>query len=98
MRWLCIVLLATHTAVSLWAAQHHSFLDFFPPFNNRLTTQIFSDLSMSIIMVLAFIYQDRKRANKSMGPWWLCAFGTILLGSFAPLIYLLTQTFQCDQK
>lgn len=98
MKWLLIILLAAHTAVSLWASQTHSFLDFFPPFNDRLTTQVFSDLSVSIILVLVFIYQDRKRAQKSMGPWWLCAFGTILLGSFAPLIYLLTQTFQRDQK
>ncbi len=89
MKWLITLLLIGHSAITVWAMEQHSFWDFFPPFQERLTTQIFSDLTIAMGLVLGFFYLERKSQARPMLPWYGCALATLLLGSFAPLIYLL---------
>ena len=89
MKWWLTLALTIHAIITAFALEHHKFLDFFPPFHERLTSQIFSDLTIAMALVLGFFYYERKTHQRPLTPWWICLVATVLLGSFAPLIYLL---------
>jgi hypothetical protein len=86
---LIIIALLIHSFVTVTAFAEHGFLGFFPPFLQTNTTQIFSDLVLSLTLVNVWIYFDLKHLNKP-ALWFLpVLIGTALLGSFVPLGYLL---------
>ena len=70
----------------------------FPPFNELATYQIFADLIISLTILLTFIYQEVRRKSLSQKLFWICALTTPLIGSFAPLLYLIWEKriFQAD--
>lgn len=65
----------------------HGYAGYFPPFAQVNTTQIFSDLVVSLQVLNVFIYRDIQRRGWSL--WWLAAVmvGEFFSGSFAALLY-----------
>lgn len=90
-RGFLIFLLLIHTLISFFVFKQVGVLSVFPPFDELHTTQIFSDLVVSASLVLTLIYVQLKKKNKSLKPFYACAGGVILTGSFALLIYLLIE-------
>ena len=88
-RKILLVLLTIHSIVSLIVFQQVGVFSVFPPFQELYAWQIFSDLVVSLCLILFFIYHEMKQKRRPMGPLILCAVGMAILGSFSPLIFLL---------
>lgn len=86
---LLILLLLIHGMVSFVAFSQVGILTVFPPFEEAHTYQIFSDLLVSISLTMMFIYRELKRKQRPLKAFYACCVGVVLLGSFAPVIYLL---------
>jgi len=84
-----ILLLLIHGTVTLVAFNKVGILTVFPPFEEVHTYQIFSDLLVSVALAMMFIYRELKRKQRPLKAFYGCCVGVVLLGSFAPLIYLL---------
>jgi len=78
-----------HSIVSLLVFRSADVLSVFPPFHEIHTYQIFSDLGVSLSIVMLFIYREIKLKKKRMIAFVFCGVATLLFGSFAPLIFLL---------
>ncbi len=50
--------------------------------------QIYVDLVIALILILAWMWRDAKATGRNIWPWIIT---TLLIGSFGPLIYLLTR-------
>lgn len=88
-RGILIGLLLIHTAISIFVFQRVGIMSVVPPFQELYTTQIFSDLVMSASVALLFIFVQLRKKGKSLIPFYVCAVGTLLSGSFALLTYLI---------
>ncbi|MDH7943836.1 hypothetical protein QGM61_08375 [Pseudohongiella sp. SYSU M77423] len=53
--------------------------------------QVFVDLAAALILVLLFLAQDARRRRITFWPWIVA---TLLLGSIAPLLYVLVYGYQ----
>jgi hypothetical protein len=84
-----MALLIFHTAMTFYFLRGHGFWSVFPPFQEGYTWQIFSDLVVSISIVLSLVYRQLKIKKEKMTPFYFLVGGTVLLGSFAPLAYLI---------
>ena len=84
-----IALLTAHTAMTFYFLRHDGFFSVFPPFQQDHTWQIFSDLVVSISLVLFFIFRELRLQKQKLNSFYFLIVGTVLLGSFAPLIFLL---------
>jgi len=49
--------------------------------------QVFTDLIISLSLVMLWLWRDAQRNQRSVWPWLLV---TLAAGSFGPLLYLLT--------
>jgi hypothetical protein len=78
-----------HSALTFWAWTDHGYAGFFPPFTDSNTTQIFSDLVISVSLVNIWIYFDLKKHKQKTYWFFIVLLGTACSGSFAPLTYLL---------
>ena len=86
-----LLLLAVHGYLTFLAWGAHGYAGFFPPFAAANTTQIFSDLAISLGLVNVWVFYDLRRHRR---PIWWCAVhaaGSALSGSFAPMVYLLVR-------
>jgi hypothetical protein len=63
----------------------------FPPFSDMYVYQIFSDLVMSLGIVLTLILILLRRKGRSLTGFYILMVGSVALGSFAPIIYLLIE-------
>jgi len=88
-RPLLVIALVLHSALSTYATLKKGYLGAFPPFQDLYTYQIFSDLVVSSLIVWLFLFQEAKAKGRPIIRVWLCGLGIVLLGSIAPLIYLL---------
>ena len=86
---LLILIMVIHSYFTFYSWKEHGYLGFFPPFSNSNTTQIFSDLLISLSLVNVWIFFDVKRTGKSIMYFVIVLLGTALLGSYSPLMYLL---------
>jgi hypothetical protein len=84
-----IILLIFHSAMTFYFLRYDGFWSVFPPFKEGYTWQIFSDLVVSISIVLFFIYRQLKIQKQNLTWFYILIVATAFLGSFAPLIYLL---------
>ncbi len=50
--------------------------------------QVFSDLVIALLLVLVWMVPDARARGRNPWPW---VVATLLLGSFAPLLYLATE-------
>jgi hypothetical protein len=91
MRKFLLVLLAIHSAVTIWSLRDAGFWAPFPPFSEDYVYQIFFDLVVALT-VLSFLCAKRlKKKGRSFNGLYVMMAGTALLGSFSMLAYLLIE-------
>lgn len=78
-----------HGWLSFMAFMDHGYAGYFPPFPDTNTTQIFSDLVLALSLVNIWVYFDLKRHGKPISWFFTHLVATAMVGSFAPLVYLL---------
>ncbi len=73
--------------MTIRALMEDSYLELFAfAFRSWQAGQIFSDLTVSLVLVTSWMLWDAKRADRKAWPYVLA---TLAVGSFAPLTYLL---------
>ena len=88
-RLLIVVTLILFGALSIEALLAHGFIGIFmSPLQSLASTQIFCDLLISLTLVLIWMWHDAKASDRNFWPWLIV---TLALGSFGPLLYLLTR-------
>ena len=99
-RLVLIAFLIAHSITTLIALRDTSVWSVFPPFRDDFIYQMFSDIVTSIGIILLLCYLQLKRKNRSYVGLWVMFFGSLLLGAFAPLIYLLIEKklFEYDRE
>lgn len=81
-----LVPFAALTAVALW---QHDYLGIFTlHMQSSAGLQVLVDLAIALVLVLVWMWQDAQRLGRNPWPWLVA---TLTLGSFGPLIYLLTR-------
>jgi hypothetical protein len=81
-----LVLFGALTAAALWRHGYWGIVE--PHFQSFGAAQVFADLVIALVLVMVWIWRDARATGRN--PWpWIAA--TILLGSFGPLVYLLTR-------
>jgi Terpene cyclase DEP1 len=61
--------------------------------NHPAGQQVFADLLISLGLVMVWMWHDAKATGRNVWPWLVA---TLALGSFGPLIYLLTRKSHND--
>jgi len=83
---LVLILFGSLTAIALWQYGYWGILA--PHFQSFGAAQVFADLVIALTLVMVWMWQDAKAAGRNPWPWIIA---TLFLGSFGPLIYLLTR-------
>ncbi|MBP6822475.1 MAG: DUF2834 domain-containing protein [Acidobacteria bacterium] len=81
-----LILFGALSAVALW--QHGFWGIIAPHFQSFGGGQVFADLVIALTLVMVWMWQDAKATGRNVWPWIVA---TLALGSFGPLIYLLTR-------
>lgn len=83
------VILALFGALTAVALLQHGFWGILQPhFQSTAGAQVFADLVIALSLAMMWMWRDAKSTGRN--PWpWLAA--TLALGSFGPLLYLLTR-------
>lgn len=88
-RILILVTLALFGLLSAIATKEYGYLGIFmSPLQSLASMQIFADLLIALTLVLIWMWQDAKASGRNIWPWIIA---TLTLGSFGPLLYLLTR-------
>ena len=88
-RTLIVITLVLFGALSAFAIAEHGFVGIFmSPLQSLASMQIFSDLLISLTLVMIWMWHDAKANGRNIWPWLIA---TLAVGSFSPLIYLLTR-------
>ena len=74
------------SAIALW--QHGYWGILAPHFQTFGAGQVLADLVISLTLVSAWMWRDAKATGRTFWPWLVA---TLVLGSFGPLVYLLTR-------
>jgi Terpene cyclase DEP1 len=83
---LVLVLFGALTAAAVW--QHGYLGIFLLPLQTLAGTQVLVDLVIALTLVLVWLVQDARAQGRNPWPW---VVATLALGSFGPLVYLLTR-------
>jgi len=83
---LVLILFGALTAIALWQYGYWGIIA--PLFQSFGAAQVFADLVIALTLVMVWMWQDAKATGRSPWPWIIA---TLFLGSFGPLIYLLTR-------
>ncbi len=87
-RTLLVVTLLLFGALTAAALQAHGFLGIWTePFGTWAGRQVFADLAIALALAMAWMWRDARTHGRAAWPWLLA---TLALGSFGPLLYLLT--------
>jgi hypothetical protein len=81
-----LILFGALTVAALW--QHGYWGILAPHFQSFGGGQVFADLVIALTLVMIWMAYDAKAAGRKVWPWIIA---TLLLGSFGPLLYLLTR-------
>lgn len=85
-RVLAAVVLVPFTLYSTWVTYDQGYVPFFTlPWSHPIWTQEFLDLCIALTMVSAWMLGDARRRGATVWPYLVA---TPLLGSIAPLTYL----------
>lgn len=81
-----LVLFGLLTAVALRQHGYWGILE--PHFRTFGAAQVFADLVIALTIIMVWMWRDARATGRNPWPW----IGmTLVLGSFGPLIYLLTR-------
>lgn len=81
-----LLLFGALTAAALW--QHGYWGIIAPHFQSFGGGQVLTDLVISLTLVMVWMWRDAKATGRNVWPWIVT---TLALGSFGPLLYLLTR-------
>lgn len=81
-----LILFGALSGAALW--QHGYWGIFVPPFQSLNAGQILADLVISLTLVTVWMWHDARATGRNIWPWIVV---TLALGSFGPLLYLLTR-------
>lgn len=81
-----LILFGTLTAAGLWQDGISGIVA--PHFQSFAGGQVFADLVIALSLVIVWIWHDAKAQDRNPWPWIIA---TLALGSFGPLVYLLTR-------
>lgn len=84
-----LMLFGALSAAALW--QHGYFGIFALHFQTFGGAQVLADLAIALVLVMVWMWHDAKATGRSVWPWIAI---TLVLGSFGPLLYLLTRPSQ----
>ena len=88
-RMLIIAVLLAFGALTGAAVWQHAYLGIFLlPLQTLAGTQVLVDLVIALALVLVWLVQDARAQGRNPWPW---VAATLALGSFGPLVYLLTR-------
>lgn len=74
------------TGLAMW---EHGFIAIFESaLTSSSSLQVFVDLATSLTLVLCWLVPDARERGL---PWWPFLLGTLALGSFSPLAYLVVR-------
>jgi hypothetical protein len=80
-----LVLFGALSAAALW---QHGYLGIFAlHFQTFGGAQVLADLVIALVLVMTWMWRDAKATGRNVWPWIVA---TLALGSFGPLVYLLT--------
>lgn len=83
-----LVVLAAFSALTVAAVAQHGYVGIFEyQFRNLAGLQVLADLSIALLLVLVWLWQDARANARNPYPWIVL---TLAAGSFGPLLYLLT--------
>lgn len=74
------------SAAALW--QHGYFGIFALQFQTFGGAQVLADLVIALVLVMTWMWRDARATGRVVWPWIVA---TLTLGSFGPLLYLLTR-------
>jgi hypothetical protein len=95
-RTLIIVTLVLFGALSVAALLQHGYFDIFTlPLQTLAGTQVLVDLVIALSLVMLWMWRDAKATGRNIWPWLIV---TLALGSFGPLLYLLTRGPRLDTQ
>jgi hypothetical protein len=84
-----VVILAAFSTLSGIALWQHGYWGIIAPLlQTSAGVQVLCDLTIALVLVLQWIRRDAKAHGRAVWPWVVL---TLALGSFGPLIYLLTR-------
>ncbi len=76
-------------ALSVAALWHHGYWGIVAPlFQSFGAAQVFADLVIALVLIMVWMWHDAKATGRNVWPW---VIATLALGSFGPLVYLLTR-------
>ena len=81
--------LALFGVLSAWVVARVGLLALFlDNLNHPAGQQVFADLVIALCLVMAWMWTDARKTGRKAWPWLVA---TLLLGSFGPLVYLITR-------
>lgn len=85
---LLILALVVHGGVTAGAIWNEGLAGIFGAIAHSYgSMQIFSDLVISLTLVMAWMWRDAKSSGRNIWPWIIA---TLAVGSFGPLLYLIS--------
>jgi drug/metabolite transporter (DMT)-like permease len=87
-RILALILLVPFAALTVWALLNGGIAGILAFHQSPGGWQVFADLVIALLLLLTFLVPHARQAGRNPWPWVAL---TLLLGSFGPLSYLLTQ-------
>ncbi len=88
-KWVLLIVTIGLLSLSLVSLLQFGIIGIFlEGFKNSATIQIFIDLVISLGLLLVFIFHDAKIKNRNFTLWLII---TLAIGSFGPLLYLITR-------
>lgn len=83
---LTLILFGALSAVALWRHGYWGIIA--PHFQSFGAGQVFADLVIALSLIMIWMWRDAQAAGRHPWPWIVA---TLALGSFGPLVYLLTR-------
>lgn len=81
-----LVLFGALTAIALWKHGYWGIVE--PHFKTFGAAQVLADLTIALTIWCVWMWKDARSSGRNPWPWLVA---TLLLGSFGPLVYLVTR-------
>ena len=89
LRWILIAILLPFSVLSAVALWQYGYIGLFTnQFTNVAGWQVLADLFIAVGVCMYWMWKDAQQTRRRIAPWILLS---LLLGSFGPLLYLITR-------